>query len=133
VAFSPEGATLVSGSDDRTLRLWDVENGVERRVLTGQESAVGSVAFSPDGATVASASYNGTISLRSAATGACLATLLPLHEGWVAFTPDGRYKLGGAIGGAFWHAIGLCRFEPGELPSLRVPDDVPLFTLPRPG
>lgn len=52
----------------------------------------------------------------------------------MAFTPDGRYKLGGDIAGSFWHVIGLCRFEPGELdpylPHLRVPDAEPLFTLP---
>ena len=51
-----------------------------------------------------------------------------------AFTPDGRYKLGGDIAGSFWHVIGLCRFEPGELdpylPHLRVPDAAPLFALP---
>ncbi|MGH8479452.1 MAG: hypothetical protein ACREXK_07745 [Gammaproteobacteria bacterium] len=36
-------------------------------------------------------------------------------EGWAAVTPDGRYKLGGDTAGAFWFAINLCRFEPGEL------------------
>ena len=54
-----------------------------------------------------------------------------LPEGWVAFTPDGRYRLGGETAGAFWHSIGLCRFEPGELDPylpkpLRVPDGEPL-------
>lgn len=29
--------------------------------------------------------------------------------------PDGRYKIHGDINGRFWHVIGLCRFEPGEL------------------
>jgi hypothetical protein len=33
----------------------------------------------------------------------------------VAFTPDGRYRSKGALGGAFWHVINLCRFEPGKL------------------
>jgi hypothetical protein len=45
-----------------------------------------------------------------------------LRRGWAAMTPEGRYKAGG-----FWHAIGLCRFEPGELDEhisgLRLPDD----------
>ena len=40
---------------------------------------------------------------------------------------DGRYKSGDDVVGGFWHAIGLCRFEPGELdehiPGLRLPDD----------
>jgi hypothetical protein len=51
---------------------------------------------------------------RAAAAGTCLAILHPTPEGRVAFTPDGRYKFGGDIAGAFWHVIGLCRFEPGE-------------------
>jgi hypothetical protein len=36
-------------------------------------------------------------------------------EGWAAFTPDGRFKMGGDIAGAFWHVVGLVRFEPGEI------------------
>ena len=85
---------------------------------------------------LASASSDGTVRLWNLATGACFAILLSLPEGWVAFTPDGRYRSAGAIGGAFWHAIGLCRFEPGELDPylptpLRVPDGTPLYSLSR--
>ena len=71
---------------------------------------------------------------RKVPTARCLAILLPTPEGWAAFTPDGRYKLGGDIAGSFWHVIGLCRFDPGELdpylPHLRVPDDAPLYDPP---
>ena len=42
-------------------------------------------------------------------------TLLGLPEGWAAFAPDGRYKFDGEVTGQFWHVIGMCRFEPGEL------------------
>lgn len=63
-------------------------------------------------------------------TGRCFAILFPMPEGWAAFTPDGRYKIKGDIQGAFWHVVGLCRFEPGELDNhlpegkkLRLPDD----------
>ena len=115
-------------------RLWDVVTAISLRAFSGHTKGVLSVAFSPDGALLASASLDGTLRLWSVSTAACLAILLPRPEGWVAFTPDGRYKLGGDIAGSFWHVIGLCRFEPGELdpylPHLRVPDADPLFTLP---
>ena len=49
VAFSPDGATLASGGDDGTLRLWDVAMGTLQQTLTEHTHEVYSVAFSPDG------------------------------------------------------------------------------------
>ena len=37
VAFSPDGQTLVSGSQDKTLRLWDANTGKHIRTITGHE------------------------------------------------------------------------------------------------
>ncbi len=136
LSYSPDGQSLASGSDDNTVRLWDAATGQNQRILEGHESGIRSVAYSPDGRSLASGSRDNTVRIWDVATGRCLAILVPLPEGWVAYTPDGRYKFGGEIAGGFWHSIGLCRFEPGELdpylPSpLRVADDEPLCTLPR--
>ena len=57
VMFSPDGTRIVSGSHDRSIKLWDAETGAEIRTINGHTNNVFSVAFSPDGTSVAL--YNG--------------------------------------------------------------------------
>lgn len=54
VAFSPDGKTLASGGDDRTVKLWDIQTGELKRTLVGHVAEVGTVFFSRDGKTLAS-------------------------------------------------------------------------------
>ena len=63
VSFSPEGQTLASGSDDGTVRLWDVNTGNLLHTLTAHRGSVYSVSFSPDGRTLASGSFDHTVLL----------------------------------------------------------------------
>ncbi|KAL5312971.1 hypothetical protein ACEPPN_019397 [Leptodophora sp. 'Broadleaf-Isolate-01'] len=98
VAFSPDGKQVVSGSYDKTVRLWDAVTGVALQTLEGHSGSVHSVAFSPDGKQVVSGSNDKTVRLWDAVTGAALQTLEG-HSGLVhsvAFSPDGKQVVSGS-------------------------------------
>ena len=49
VAFEPLGRTLASGSEDKTVKLWESDSGKLLRTLQGHKGAVQSAAFDPQG------------------------------------------------------------------------------------
>src|SRR6266508_2490891 len=69
VAFAPDGKTLASGGQDKTIRLWDVASGKELPRLEGHGDWVSAITFSPDGKYLVSASRDWTVRLWEAATG----------------------------------------------------------------
>ena len=52
MAFSPDGKTVITGSEDNTARLWDAATGQPLGQTLTHQGAVHAVAFSPDGKTV---------------------------------------------------------------------------------
>lgn len=99
VAFSPDGTMLATGSEDRTVRLWNLADRTAPRLLaqplTQHTDAVWSVAFSPDNHTLATGSLDGTIrlwDLTERTSPRPLGQPLAGHDegvATVAFSPDG--------------------------------------------
>jgi len=98
VAFSPGGKLALSGSADKTLKLWEVATGRELRTFSGHTKCVGSVAFSPDGKLALSGSEDNTLKLWDVATGRELRTFTAHTDvvRSVAFSPDGKLALSGS-------------------------------------
>src|SRR5947199_3802572 len=60
VAFDPQGETLASGSDDKTVKLWEARSGKLLRTLEGHQGVVMSVSFDPQSGMLASGSADNT-------------------------------------------------------------------------
>jgi WD40 repeat protein/Flp pilus assembly protein TadD len=92
IAISPDGNTLASGSDDNSIKLWELPSGRELRTLIGHTNHVYSVVFSPDGRILASGGDDNSIKLWELPSGRELRTLTghTNHVYSVVFSPDGH-------------------------------------------
>ena len=92
VAFSPDGKTLVSSSNDATVLLWNVKTGARLHMPAAHTGAIYSAAYSPDGRAIVTAAGDKTARIWNAETGQLLKTL-DEHTGWVysaAYSPDSK-------------------------------------------
>lgn len=83
---------LASGSDDKTIRLWNLNTKQAIATLYGHSHAVQSVAFSPDGQILATGSDDKTIKLWDINTSQEICTLSGHCHAVksVSFSPDGK-------------------------------------------
>jgi WD40 repeat protein len=99
VAFDDAGGRIVSGSWDKTVRIWDAESGAELACLRGHRYGVMSVAFDDAGRRIVSGSWDKTVRIWDAESGAELACLRG-HENAVksvAFDNGGRRVVSGSV------------------------------------
>jgi WD40 repeat protein len=98
VTFSPDASRVVSGSFDKTVRIWNTSTGRLLAVCEGHTSRVWSVALSPDGTQMASGSEDSTVRIWDTRTGVQLTVLN--HETYVlsvAFSPHAPQIASGSL------------------------------------
>jgi WD40 repeat protein len=101
VAFSPDGQIIVSGSRDKTIRLWNTEGNPIGKPLQEHTEEVRSVAFSPDSELIVSGSDDTTIRLWDE-QGNSIGQPLRGHKDCVnavVFSPDGKLIVSGSSDG----------------------------------
>lgn len=110
LVVAPDGRRVVSGSEDGTIRVWDLASGVCLHTLEAHKDGVRGVAVTPDGHRIVSQSWDRSLKVWDLESGACLRTAkgyrwlvgtLALSESSaysgrdVAVTQDGRRAVSG--------------------------------------
>jgi WD40 repeat protein len=100
VALGPTGRQMATAGDDHLVRIWDFQQGVVLRRLTGHGDWVRAVAFSPDGQRLATAGDDRRVRVWDLTNGGLIySTPTPnTVTQTLAFSPDGRLLVAGGFG-----------------------------------
>lgn len=92
LSYSPDGQLLATASWDKTIRLWNANDGRLWKTLTGHAAEVNCAVFSPDGQRIASGSKDRSVKVWDVMTGIETLTLKGHSKDvhCVSFSPDGR-------------------------------------------
>ena len=104
ITYSPDGKYFASGSEDKTIKIWDANRGRELRTLKGHAGGVTSVTFYPDGKYLASGSWDNLIKLWDANSGMEIYTFQEHNDTVLslAFSSDGKYLASGVRTNSFY-------------------------------
>jgi len=118
VRFTPDSRAIMTASEDRTARLWDVETGELLRTFRGHGRGLKAAALAPNGRSLATASYDLTLRLWNVATGSETQRLIAHTQqiSSIAFSHDGRVMVTASWDGTLqlWPAFPL---QAPEYPS----------------
>ena len=98
VVFAADGQKLFTGSDDKTIKAWNLNGKQEIFTLTGHSGWIWAIANSPDNKMLASGSADNTVKLWNPLTGKEIRTLTGHSAGVtsVAFSQDGKTLASGS-------------------------------------
>ncbi|KAF7978740.1 hypothetical protein HWV62_44748 [Athelia sp. TMB] len=135
VAFSPDGQRVASGSQEKTIRVWDIKTGqLITSPFQGHSEGVSSVVFSPDGKHIASGSHDKTIRIWDVETGKTIAGPFTAHSWFltsVAYSGDGKYLVSGSWDGTIrvWNvkqALERAKLSGSDVGFAGFSDDCPI-------
>ncbi|MFM6724088.1 MAG: WD40 repeat domain-containing protein [Dolichospermum sp.] len=90
IAVTPDGKTVISGSWDNTIKIWDLETRKEKFTFKGHSGWVKAIAVTPDGKTVISSSGDSNIIKTYDLETEQEITVFPSGVTAIAVTPDGK-------------------------------------------
>jgi WD40 repeat protein len=99
LVITPDGKTLVTGSYDNNIKLWDVAARRDRATLRGHPGGIQALALTADGLTLGSTSHDSFVKLWDVEIGRAINTIKTDYRVWcLAFSPDGRTLVTGGTG-----------------------------------